>query len=833
MKKSINPAIPAICAFACALAVPTASLADTIAWWHFDECDPGTIAPSNTVASDQAPTTYAHVYTVGNYNTISATSENGGDYLPTYTKPFRGLAVYDPVSDTTRTNRAAMKFRIDRGGSAPDTDAGRARFGGALKFDGGYNRYSSLYGTSNLTVEAFVCTTGGEFWNFAPIVGSIGGTSFTGERWALLMEEDGSIAVRLTAGGATDIFYSGGSGGRGKSKVNDGAWHHVAFTYDGLKVRIYVDYELDKKNSDGADRALNKTGVMPTYSADNATWVGGYAYGNATYGGRKFPGVIDEIRVSNATLQPEQFLRMQRLDADDADVVRASFEPDEYGFTEKDYMNLSDNLGPNRIKVLFRRGNVADTSSYDTVTNAGAVIAAGMYSDLWPENIASYYHATNVPSANSTNNYIQVPFVSKMISGSDGAAASYTAEMFYKTRTAVSGTEANRQVLMKFGGTPYFNVLLNAVDSGLLYSYRIDGGQIYHSTSAGANDGKWHHVACVVDGTAQKISFYFDYQLARTATGTLPDIGASSSSMFFGAKENGGGQFFDGWMDDIRVTRRALTPDEFLTTHPVGSGDASMIALFEQNYEFTSPEKEAHSITGMGEARTGGNAPTFVNESSGKLILDGKDGSLVVPNEYSVSLNASRVVVPDIPLFETDSYTVEFLAKLDGVVDANGTLDAASTNLANHVPIMRLSRKESSDYDWYIYRAKDKAHAIMMAIGGQYPGWSPSSKNLTIDGRWHHYAFTFEPVNDGTNTLVKFFYDYQNVGYGSQSKPGVTVSGFRLPKRVTGHRLMLGEGSNAQPNLVGEFDAVRVSMGVLDPSRFIGRVLNPFVIVVR
>ena len=24
--------------------------ADTIAWWHFDECEPGTTAPANTVA---------------------------------------------------------------------------------------------------------------------------------------------------------------------------------------------------------------------------------------------------------------------------------------------------------------------------------------------------------------------------------------------------------------------------------------------------------------------------------------------------------------------------------------------------------------------------------------------------------------------------------------------------------------------------------------------------------------------------------------------------------------------------------------------------------------
>ena len=205
-----------------------AASADTIAWWHFDECEPGTTAPANTVASDQAPTTYAHVYTVGDSGAMSSLHENEGDYLPVYTKPFHGFAVYDPVTDTTRTNRAAMKFRVDRGGSNPDTDAGRARFGGALKFEGGDTLYSSLYGKSALTVEAFVCTTGGEFYNFAPIVGSVGGTSWAGERWALLMENDGTIAVRLTAGGATSIFYSGGTGGRELDSYHncDGTLYH-------------------------------------------------------------------------------------------------------------------------------------------------------------------------------------------------------------------------------------------------------------------------------------------------------------------------------------------------------------------------------------------------------------------------------------------------------------------------------------------------------------------------------------------------------------------------------------------------------------------------------
>ena len=806
---------------AAAFALPAA--ADTVAWWHFDECDPGTTAPADTIASDQAAGTYAHVYTIGTSSAMSTVVENGGDYLPTYTKPFHGLAVYDPVSDTTRTNHAAMKFRVDRGGPNPDSNAGRARFGGGLKFEGGSDLYQPLYGTSALTVEAFVCSTGGVFNTFGPIVGSLGGTSWTSERFAIYMESSGTVAVRLTAGGSTDVWYSGNSGG-GKYKLNDGAWHHVAFTYDGEKVRIYVDYVLDKK-SDDSDRVYGKTGTIPTYSSDNATWIGGYAYGSAESGGRKFPGVIDEVRVTNAVLTPDQFLRMLPLDMDPDEIARVSFTPDEYGvLLKRDYADIGDALRPNCQDIaVFRKVSDAGSSVYDTETKDGAIMAANSETDIWFDDVASFYQETNgVGKAN----YVQMPYISKLIRGNDGATASYTVEMFYKTRNTVRGTTSNRQVLMKFGGDGYFNVLFDAVSSKLLYVSNTGGEAHYDAASENADDGKWHHVAVVVDGAAGSVKFYFDYVLARSRTGTLSDI-STGKSLFFGARD-GGTQCFDGWIDDIRLTRRALTPNEFLTTHPVGTGNASLLALFEQNYGFTCASNEAFSVTGVGEARTGGSAPMFVRESRGTLLLDGTNGTVRAANEYSVRLNTSRVVFPPSHLFETDAYTVEFWSKFDGIVDENGPVDEDSVAFDNHIPIMRFVRDDSDTSDWYVFRQKNGNRTIQMSIGGSsYPKWNLGQS--VVDGKWHHYAFTFEPINDGTNTLVRFYYDYDYKGDSS----GADVTPPALPRRVVGHRLMLGEGTSAQPNIVGEFDAVRFTKGVLDSSKFLGRAPNAFVLIVR
>ena len=806
-----------------ALAVFFAASADTVAWWHFDECDPGNPASTDTIVCDQAPSMYATPYS------LAAKTGTAGsvDYLPTYAKPFCGLAVYDPVTDTTRTNRAAMKFTTATGGSSNLP----AYYGGCLIVTNTASLLSSC--TAAFTVEAYICTTGGfdVAQNFGPIVASVDGTGFTSEKWALYLDTEsaglGGLAFRINTVNGPTVRWQGSAT---SAKVNDGSWHHVAYTYDGTNVRLYVDHTLNKTYT------LDKTGNISYHSISNAIYIGGYDnYVNGGYGYRRFPGLIDEVRVSNVALQPEQFLRMQPIDMDPDEIVRVSFDPGEFGVLTKDGWNLSDMRGPGAQKAEYKTVSGAAASTFDAATKAGSVMAAKSETDVWFEDAASFYQKTNgVRKAN----YVQMQYISGQLYGSDGANASYTVEMFYKTRSTVRGTTNDRQVLMKFSATPYFNVIFNATGSNLLYVPRTgNANQYLGSKFSDADDGEWHHVAVVVDGAAQAMNFYFDYQLDKTQSGTLPAVD-TGYSIFFGASVNSSGdssQWYDGWMDDIRVTRRALAPEEFLTSHPVGTGDTSLLALFEQNYDFTCASNAALSVTGFGEARNGGNAPTFVKESRGDLILDGTNGNERVTNEYSVRLNTSRVVVTNVPFFETDAYTVEFWAKFDGIVTTNGEAIAAdSTTLAQHAPILRLALPDNANYDWFFYRSNYSAKYLQMASSGTYGGWNVPS-DLVVDGRWHHYALTFEPVPGiATNSYVQLFYDYSPIPV--ELKDGGTKEKHTFPrfrKRVAGHRLMIGEGTYEQPNIQMKFDAIRISKGVLTPDKFLGRVRKGFKLIVR
>ena len=101
--------------------------------------------------------------------------------------------------------------------------------------------------------------------------------------------------------------------------------------------------------------------------------------------------------------------------------------------------------------------------------------------------------------------------------------------------------------------------------------------------------------------------------------------------------------------------------------------------------------------------------------------------------------------------------------------------------------------------------------------------------NLVVDGKWHHYALTFEPDEGCTNTVVSLYYDYAKI-----DRTNPTAGTPRtLPRRVEGHKLMVGEGSVDEPNLQFEMDALRFSKGVLDPSRFLGRAADGFLLIVR
>ena len=788
------------------------TFADTVAWWHFDEAAPGSTTTSGVVTESVSDTTATP------YSINASTPYASGSYLPVFARAFPGLAVYDPVSGATNANRSAMKFKTARGGSSPDGNSGRAYYGGALTLDGCDTLYKDC--KNSITIEAFVCTTGGVYNTFAPIIGCVNDGDFTGEPWALYMLDDGTVVVRHNK----TAYYQDDN--KGKATINDGLWHHVAWTWDGSQLKVYVDYKLDKKKNSGSDRVYTRTGTF-SYSADKcATWIGGYTNYSSTSGGRKFPGIIDEVRISNVALTPDKFLRL--VPDEDADtVMHLRFDAEtSSSITDKEVIG-----GTFDLQAIYYPFSGSSASSFDTAIKAGTIMADGIYA-TGVANTASFFQATD---GSGKANYIRAENATDCLfpeGAPDPTNLNYTVEAFFKANTSAQ----TRRTIFKMG-SDYLPAQVITGDSGhshqLSFCSAFGSGKSWKEfitpSSKPYDDGEWHHVAVVSDASNNVIRFYYDYALVAATNAYVP-VKKTYPICIAGRKDsNNTDQFFEGWIDDVRVMKRALRPVEFLTTHAVGpaSPNSLLLAKFEQNYDFVCDDDAALSVTGAGSARPNGNVPTFETISPGALLLDGTNGTERVDNDYSVHLNKSRVVFPVSRLYENDAYTVEFWAKFTGF---DGGRAPNYSTASQHAGILRFVQGNTTTLDWYLYRPGDQIKTLQMAVRNadeatvSYLTWNLS--NIVADGKWHHYAVSFRPTDGNSKTEIEIYYDYQSRGTN-------TINSL-MHFNASGHRLMIGESStDAMPNILGYVNCLRLTRGVLTPDKVLGRIRKGTVIVLR
>ena len=809
-------------AFAATAMIAATSYADTVAWFHFDEKEPGYAFSSNDsgVATNacNAATPVMPYVTVGQNATSSPL-----EWMPRYSTAHRGVALYDPVSGQKTTNLASMQF-------VTGTKSGESGsyYGSFLKVPG---TDKSAQPTDAFTVECFVCTTGGTFNTFSPIFGKRN-NSLTGESWAMYMTRDGKLAVRLTTSGSTSSKITGASAsgyGQGAA-INDGSWHHVAMTYDKADgiCRVYVDYVESFTTKTQAD----KTGETVTYcdstsSSDewkNAFYIGGYPNYTAGSGGRKFNGCIDELRISDVALTPAQFLRLQP--EDDDELVRLRFEPHNLNETAiSTAANYND-----RLYLPAKFTQTGGTVALDANEKYAATLRDGIYASAEP-NGGSYSAATN---GAGKSGYVTVANLAKAMTGGtvDVTNHGYTVEAFFKTRRATTNMRSE-QCILKFGGFPVVAFLIHhysaaQAGSGVLTPDRVcfaynDGGdwRDFYSETDNATDGNWHHVAAVNDPVRKQMRFYLDGRLTASVNNVKNLLRSSDKDLYVGANQSGA-QNFDGWIDDVRVMNRALAPHEFLTTHDVDAVDADNPTVAFVNFEDSYATTPYPDLVGAGEGfahSSAGTVPTFADRAR-TYLLDGTNGTDKVESAHCVSFADSMAGWPYSPLFEQESFTVEFFAKLTDLQNGANVIRYAGgvSNLAS-TPVWALYRDTS-------YTDKLCLRIQLVTNGVSYASyaakWTVSPQ--PADGRWHHFALTHAP-KDGVNTVVELFRDYKSLG--SHELQG------RLDYAIgKGGRLALGASSDAN-KVFGQYDALRFSKCILAPDKFMGKERTGAILIFR
>ena len=261
---------------ALALLLAPALSATPIGYWSFD--DGAVASPAGTLVTEvNAPTLNG------------AGSGNGTGAAPVFSAQLPGLAIIDGLGGplVNPVNATSLEF------NNPDLPGNPNGNAGSLVTVTDPGGAGSLLKPASFTMEGFVRIdlTASFFTIFSKGRADAGGST-----WMLDSDGGGRLRARFD----TQTLGTGSGAGFNQSfgttaVLNDGNWHHVALTYNGATraMDLFFDY-----SDVGGGTATN-----PLVYDNTALRFGTLG------GGRAFDGWMDEVRLSDTVLTPNQFLR--------------------------------------------------------------------------------------------------------------------------------------------------------------------------------------------------------------------------------------------------------------------------------------------------------------------------------------------------------------------------------------------------------------------------------------------------------------------------------------------------------------------------------------------
>ena len=159
--------------------------------------------------------------------------------------------------------------------------------------------------------------------------------------------------------------------------------------------------------------------------------------------------------------------------------------------------------------------------------------------------------------------------------------------------------------------------------------FRFFNGTAIDSTTTIVAD-TWYYVACTYNDSTGAMELYINGSSEATATNAV-DI--EQSDLALGAQSGGGGEFFTGRMQDVRVYDRVLTANEVAFIHSRGSsGDDPTNTNLLANWTFEEGSGTTiNDVSGNGNHGTANNITEFLFWFAAYGNFDGTNDHVSVP----------------------------------------------------------------------------------------------------------------------------------------------------------------------------------------------------------
>ncbi|MHA1288403.1 MAG: LamG domain-containing protein, partial [Candidatus Thorarchaeota archaeon] len=501
------------------------------------------------------------------------------------------------------------------------------KFRKALTFDG-VDDYvdlgisDSLNITDAITIEAWVKT------NSVSVGGYIeaNGHSFSQSKGHSIDFTSSKVRFDIGNGTASGSVSS-------DNTIIDGNWYHVAGTWDGSTVKLYVN------------------GIQQSTTASLAgpiVYTGGNQIIGALYsGGGFFNGTIDEVRIWNRTLSPEEINASYRMSIGQyyANITDLSEGVYWYKGFINDTAGNENSTGLRLFTTDYTQPTInftEPTPSNNTITKDNFAYINVTTSDTndrtsfidWNHSLVGYWgfeqvNASNYTYDNSTygndgllknfneenptttygkfgralefdgvDDYVEIP---KTISLENALLSEGTFEAWVHPNS--DWNDASNHWILQ-AGTNYQNWSIYKDWSGDSISIFI--GNLHLKTNTLSWQQDWIFIVCTWSdiGTADSnISLYLDGVFEKNQNGSsyTPSL---SSTLFLGSYV--GNWASDMTMDEVRIWNRALTPEEINASYNTGLYRLynNFTNLVDDEYSYYAFTKDAAGNTNRTETRT-------------------------------------------------------------------------------------------------------------------------------------------------------------------------------------------------------------------------------------
>ncbi|MDJ0569076.1 MAG: LamG domain-containing protein [Pleurocapsa sp. MO_192.B19] len=201
-------------------------------------------------------------------------------------------------------------------------------------------------------------------------------------------------------------------------------------------------------------------------------------------------------------------------------------------------------------------------------------------------------------------------------------------------------------------------------------NFAINGlGSITGSTNV--NDGEWHHVAAVYNGSQMRL--YVDGQLdaQRNVTGTIP---ISNYDVLIGENAQRRNRYFEGQIDDVRIWNQGRTEAEIIANYQstLNGNEAGLVAHW--NFEEESVEGNiVQDVTANSVLKLDGSGDYVKVANASELSLtDGTIEFRVTPDWAPGEKNFNPAILANRDTTGTN-YSIHLRRNLDGIDLWNGS----------------------------------------------------------------------------------------------------------------------------------------------------------------